>query len=119
MSTSLYERLGGTEKIEKIVDVLVDNHLKNPEIGRRFVKTDVAKAKRSAADFFIMGTGGPNNYTGEDMIAVHKGMNISDAEFMAVLDDAMDALDINNVGQREKEEVLFILYSMRNDVTRQ
>ncbi|MCF8468661.1 MAG: group 1 truncated hemoglobin [Sneathiella sp.] len=119
MSASLYERLGGTEGIEKIVDVLVDNHINNPTIGKRFTKTDVAKAKRSAADFFIMGTGGPNNYTGEDMISVHKGMNISSSEFMAVLGDAMDALDKNNVGQREKEEVLFILYSMKNDVIMQ
>ncbi|MEX0582727.1 MAG: group 1 truncated hemoglobin [Sneathiella sp.] len=119
MSASLYERLGGTEAIERIVDVLVDNHIKNPEIAKRFAKTDVVKSKRVAADFFIMGTGGPNNYTGEDMIAVHKGMNISSSEFMAVIDDAMDALEKNSVGQREKEEVLFILYSMKNDVTMQ
>lgn len=119
MGASLYERLGGTEKIEKIVDVLVDNHVSNPEIAKRFAETDVAKAKRSASDFFIMGTGGPNNYTGPDMVSVHKAMNISNSEFIAVLDDAMDALEKNNVGQREKEEVLFILYSMKNDVTRQ
>ncbi|WP_373088283.1 group 1 truncated hemoglobin [Sneathiella sp.] len=119
MSASLYERLGGTEAIERIVEVLVNNHLKNPEIAKRFAEIDVAKSKRAAADFFIMGTGGPNNYTGGDMVAVHKGMNISRSEFMAVLDDAMDALEKNNIGQREKEEVLFILYSMKGDVTMQ
>jgi len=43
-------------------------------------------------------------------------MNISAQEFMAVLDDALIALEKNNIGQREKEEVLFVLYSMRNDV---
>jgi hemoglobin len=36
--------------------------------------------------------------------------------FLAVLDDALAALDKNNIGQREKEEVLFILYSMKGDV---
>ena len=50
------------------------------------------------------------------MLDAHKGMNISALEFMAVLDDAMNALDSNNIGQREKEEVLFILHSMRAEI---
>lgn len=116
MNATLYERLGGTPTIETIIDVLVDNHIKNPEISKRFAKTDAVKLKKMAADFFCTGTGGPNCYSGMDMIAAHKGMNISTSEFMAVLDDAMDALEKNNVGQREKEEVLFILFSMKNDI---
>jgi hemoglobin len=43
-------------------------------------------------------------------------MNISPAEFMAVLDDALAALDKNSIGQREQEEVLYTLYSMRSQV---
>jgi hemoglobin len=43
-------------------------------------------------------------------------MNISALEFMAVLDDALLALTKNKVGQREQEEVLFILHSMRADI---
>ena len=46
-------------------------------------------------------------------------MNISDDEFMAVVDDAMGALDSNGIGQREKEEVLFILYCLRAEVVAQ
>ena len=66
--------------------------------------------------FFITGTGGPNVYRGKDMLAAHKGMNIDEAEFLAVLDDAMAALEKNHIGQREKEEVLFVLYSMKPDI---
>ena len=50
------------------------------------------------------------------MLTAHKGMNISNAEFMAVLDDALAALEKNNIGQREQEEVLFVLYSMRSHI---
>jgi hemoglobin len=35
---------------------------------------------------------------------------------MAVLDDALTALQKNAIGQREQEEVLFTLYSMRPDI---
>ena len=119
MSETLYERLGGAEGIQRIANDLVDNHMGNPRICRRFAETDLANLKKVAAEFFISGTGGPNVYNGKDMVSAHKGMNINDEEFMAMLDDAMGALEKNNVGQREKEEVLYIFYSLRGDVVLQ
>ncbi|MDH5433914.1 MAG: group 1 truncated hemoglobin [Gammaproteobacteria bacterium] len=119
MTQSLYERLGGTEGITAIADTLVENHLANPLVAPRFAQADKATLKNGAATFFITGTGGPNVYKGKDMVATHKGMNISGSEFLAVLDDAMGALEANNIGQREKEEVLYVLYSMRGEVLKQ
>ena len=119
MSESLFERLGGVEGITAIASDVVDNHCVNPVIAPRFVDSDVAALKKAAAEFFITGTGGPEVYQGKDMVAAHKGMNISAAEFMAVLDDALAALSKNNLGQREQEEVLFAFYSMRKDVMAQ
>jgi hemoglobin len=116
MSTSLYERLGGTEGITKIANDVIDNHVTNETIATRFAESDVPALKNAAATFFIAGTGGPDIYKGKDLLAAHKGMNISAAEFMAVLDDALSALEKNNIGQREQEEVLFALYSMRSQV---
>jgi hemoglobin len=75
--------------------------------------------KKVAAEFFISGSGGPNVYEGKDMVAAHKNMNISNDEFMAVLDDTMAALEKNNVGQREREEVIYILLSLKGDVVLQ
>jgi len=53
------------------------------------------------------------------MVAAHKGMNIDNDEFMAVIDDAMAALEKNNVGQREREEVIYILLSLKGEVVMQ
>lgn len=119
MTASLYERLGGSDAIRRIADDLVENHAANPRIAQRFADTDLENLKQVAGDFFITGTGGPGVYKGKDMIATHKGMNIDNDEFMALLDDALAAMNTNNVGQREKEEVLFILFSLRDDVIRQ
>ncbi len=116
MIQSLYERLGGTEGITKIAATLVDNHLANPLIGVRFADKNVDDLKKGAATFFISGTGGPDVYKGKDMISTHKGMNVSAQEFIAALDDALDALQKNNVGQKEQEEVLYILYSFRSQI---
>ncbi|MCK5263188.1 MAG: group 1 truncated hemoglobin [Gammaproteobacteria bacterium] len=116
MSKSLFERLGGNDGITKIANDIIDNHLANKAIANRFAESDIPALKHAAATFFITGTGGDNIYKGKDMLAAHKGMNISALEFMAVLDDALAALDKNNIGQREQEEVLFILYSMRSQI---
>lgn len=118
MEGSLYERLGGTEGITKIANDVVDLHLINPAIATRFenAKMDMPTLKNGAANFFIAGTGGPSVYKGMDMLATHKGLNISDTEFLAVISDMMKALDMNHIDQREKEEVLFVLYSMREDI---
>ena len=116
MSMSLYERLGGTEGITQIANDVVDLHLANKTISTRFANSDVAKLKNAAATFFITGTGGPNIYKGKDMLAAHKGMNISAVEFMSVLNDALAALEKNHIGQREQEEVLFVFYSMQSQI---
>lgn len=113
MTGTLYERLGGTEGITRIANDVVDNHVANALISTRFQNTDIAVLKNAAATFFITGTGGPEVYKGNDMVAAHANMNISLAEFTAVLDDALAALGKNNIGQREQEEVLFVLYSMK------
>lgn len=116
MNKSLFERLGGIAGITNIASDVIDNHLANKSIATRFANSDVAKLKNAAATFFITGTGGPDVYKGKDLLAAHKGMNISAVEFMAVLDDALDALKKNNIAQREQEEVLFVLYSMRPQI---
>jgi hemoglobin len=116
--TTLYERLGGSEGITAIANDLVDLHISNPRIAPRFASSDAAALKNAAAAFFIAGSGGPDVYKGKDMLSTHRGMNIDDSEFITVLDDAMNALEKNGVGQREKEEVLYILYSMKADVVR-
>lgn len=116
MSQSLYERLGGTEGIESIAKDLVQLHLDNQTISTRYTSHDPKDLANGAATFFIQGTGGPEVYKGDDMLTVHTHMNINDAEFNAVLDDALAALDKNGIGQREKEEVLFVLYSMKGDI---
>ena len=116
MNQSLFERLGGTEKITQIAGDLVDNHLINKAVSPRYADSDITKLKNGAATFFIAGTGGPGVYEGKDMLATHKGMNISAIEFNAVLDDVLLAMDKNDVAQREQEEVLFILYGMRSEI---
>lgn len=118
MTASLYQRLGGAERIAAIVDDLVDRHAVNPVIATRFAGKDLPKLKHLATQFFCMGSGGPQAYEGRDLRAAHTGMNISEQELVAVIDDAVAALQAQQVGPVEVNEVVAILYSLRGEVLR-
>jgi len=116
---SLYERLGQKDGITRIVDDVMTNHLANPVVRTRFESIkDMDHARRMAAEFFCAGCGGPDPYTGRDMLAAHRGMNISEQEYVAVMDDILDALGKNDIDQATRNEVVAVLYSLKNEIIR-
>jgi hemoglobin len=63
-----------------------------------------------------MASGGPCIYKGRDMKTTHVGMNISNADFGALVDDLVKALDTFKVPAREREELLGLLGPMKKDI---
>lgn len=119
MSKSLYEGLGGASGIHDIVENAVAAHLENPVIGPRFrAVADLEHAEAMARAFFAAGAGGPDPYTGKDMVAAHRGMNISEQEYLAVMDDIMAAAGKQGLDDATVREVLAILYSLKDDIIR-
>lgn len=119
MTKILFERLGGSTGITTIVDEVVEAHMNNPAISARFLPykeqpEKLAVIKRHTIDFFSAGSGGPVTYSGRDMPAAHKGMNISPTEYMHVVDDILMVLDKHKVDEASKKDVLFILWSLKN-----
>ncbi len=82
----------------------------------RYVNSDPDKVIRLVTEFMCNGFGGPELYTGKDMTSAHKGMNISEEEFNAVVDDVIAALEENSIEQSIKDEILVILWSLRREV---
>jgi len=118
-TTTLYQRLGGAEGIARLVDDLVAAHLSNPIIKTRFENIkDLDHAKQMAREFFSAGSGGPQAYTGKDMLAAHKGMNISEQEYLAVMDDIVGAMNKNGIDEEAKRDVIAILYSLKGEIIR-
>lgn len=120
---SLYERLGGASGIEAIVDDIVDAHMSNPSVNARFLplKDDpehFAEVRQHLINFLASGSGGPEQYTGMDMTEAHRGMNISEGEYMNVIDDILSALDKHNVDDQTRKDVLAIAYSLKDTMIR-
>lgn len=119
MTQALYQRLGEADGIRNLVDDVMAAHLANPLIKTRFegIK-DLDRAKRMAREFFGAGSGGPAPYTGKDMVAAHKGMNISEQEYLAATDDILGAMDKHKYDDETKKDVLAIIYSLKDHIMR-
>ena len=76
----------------------------------------VEKLKTNLVDQICNATGGPCKYKGKDMVTAHKGMNISDADFNALVEDLVAALDKFNVGATEKNELLGALGGLKSQI---
>lgn len=117
--STLYERLGRHDGITRIIGDMIAAHLRNPVIKPRFENVkDLDHAARMGVQFLCAGSGGPEAYTGKDLLAAHKGMNISEQEFLAVMDDIVGALEKNEVDATTRSEVVGILYSLKGQVVR-
>ena len=118
---TLFERLGETAGITAIVDDVIEAHMNNPAVSARFLPyrdqpERLAVIRQHTIDFFSAGSGGPAEYKGRDMPSTHRGMNISAAEYMHVIDDIMGVLDKHHIDEASKKDVLAILWSLKEMV---
>ncbi len=118
---SLYDRLGGTTAIATVVDGFVANVAADARINKFFtrVASDTAamrQFKQKLVDQICQGTGGPCTYTGQDMRTAHATMGLANADFDALVEDLVKALDAVGVQQKEKDDLLGILGPMRTDI---
>lgn len=115
---TLYERLGGAARIAAVIDEAVDRHAANPVLAPRFQGKDLPRLKELGTQFFCAGIGGPQRYEGRDLRRAHAGMNISEQEFLATVDDIVAALQSQGIAAAEVNEVVAILYSLKGEVLR-
>ncbi|MBV8143670.1 MAG: group 1 truncated hemoglobin [Gammaproteobacteria bacterium] len=118
---TLYERLGGKAAITAVVDDFVARVAGDSRINAFFAAT-AADPKRLAAfkgklvDQICEASGGPCKYQGKDMKSAHAGMGIHDADFNALVEDLVAALDKFKVAEGDKSALLAVLGPMRSSI---
>lgn len=119
MSETLYDRLGGWNGIDKLCDRIVELHLQNQVVGPRYQALSeeaTDRAREKVKEFLAAGSGGPVEYTGRSMLETHTGMNVSAAEYVAVVDDIMQAMNEMEYPRPVCDEVLGIAYSLKEEI---
>ena len=121
MDPTLYTRLGGIEAISAVTDKFLTNVASDNMINGRFAGTVANPAqlqllRNNLIDQICAGAGGPCQYKGKTMVEAHTGMNITVAEFNALVGDLVAALDFYNVPEKEKNDLLAILGPLQPDI---
>ena len=121
---SLYDRLGGVYSIATVVDDFIERLLvnatlnANPAINEARKRVPKAGLKFHVTALVCAATGGKCAYTGRPMKESHEKLNISQAEWDAMVTDFKATLDKFKVPQREQQELITIVDSTKNDIVR-
>ena len=113
---SLYERLGGEEKIHEIVAEIVRLHSVNPVVKHTLEGVDEARLIHGVTQFLVAGSGGPAEYKGRNIVDAHSHLKLTNAEFLSAGGDVMQAMKNKECGEAEIQEVVCVLVSLRDQV---
>jgi hemoglobin len=133
--TTLYERLGGTNGIQRIVDDFIKRALEDPRVNwtRTGVRTkgwfrtkearqweatpeNIRRLKLHFVQFISLAAGGPTKYDGKPMQPAHLNMQITKAEFDATIGDLKATLDHLNIANDVQKDLIAIFESTRQQI---
>jgi hemoglobin len=109
----------GRDAISVVVERFVGNVVADSRVNARFKGLQPAAVERfksNLSDQICEKAGGPCSYYGKDMKTAHQGMQITEAEWNATVEDLTKALDQAKVGEREQKDLLAALGPMKADI---
>ena len=116
---SLYKRLGGYDGIAAFADDFIFRLATDKKLSRFFVglnDTSKKRVRQHVVDFLCEQTGGPCVYLGQDMKTAHQGLNITEADWDAMVVDLKQSFDHFNLGQEERSELMAALTKLKPDI---
>jgi len=119
---SLYQRLGGYDALAAVTDDFIGRLATDKQLARFFgghSKDSLGRIRQLVVDQLCAATGGPCVYIGRDMKSSHQGMGISEADWNIAAGHLVATLDKFKVPEREKNEVLGAITSLKNDIVEQ
>ena len=118
----LYDRLGGVYSIATVVDDFIERLLVNDVLNANpAIKEARDRVPRAGLKFRVTAlvcqvTGGPEKYTGRTMKEAHQHLNITEAQWQAMVADFKKTLDKFKVPEREQKELVDIVESTKKDI---
>lgn len=116
---SLYKRLGGYDALAAVTDDFIGRLASDPVLKKFFEghSTDsLHHIRQLIVDQLCAATGGPCFYTGRDMRTAHKGLGISESDWDMATKHLQATLDKFKVPQKEKDEVITTISSLKEDI---
>jgi len=116
---SLYQRLGGYDAIAAVADDFIGRLAGDSTFAKFFggFSTDSKKRLRQhLVDQLCAAAGGPCIYIGRSMKDVHTGLGITEKEWEAGGKHLLASLDKFKAPQKEKDEVMAFVATLKKDI---
>jgi hemoglobin len=89
---SLYDRIGGAEAINSMVDAFYSKVIADPELRPFFDHAALDKLRHMQVEFFSAALDGPIRYAGRPVINAHHGLHITRVHFQAFVEHLFETL---------------------------
>lgn len=116
---TLYDELGQQQGISQLMEAFILEIAEDERVIHHFENVDIDRFHRMLSEHICDLSGGPCNYSGESMVTVHTGMDISRAEFNAIVEHLMTAMDQQKLPVSTQNRLLAILASFHKEVIHQ
>jgi hemoglobin len=116
---TLYKRLGGYDAIAAVTDDFLARLAADKQISRFFVGVSadsLRKLRQHVIDQVCEATGGPCYYTGRPTKTVHTGLGITSSDWDIQAKHFIATLEKFKVPEKEKNELLTIVSSLKADI---
>ena len=116
---SLYKRLGGYDGVAALADTLIGHLASDQKLTKFFVglsDNSKARLRQHFVELLCNASGGPCLYVGRDMKTVHKGLNITQADWDAMQGDVTATEDKFALKQRERDDIAALLTKLKPDI---
>jgi hemoglobin len=114
--TTIYDRIGGHEAIEAVVEDFYVRVLADDRLCGFFTGTNMNRLKGKQVEFFAAALGAPEPYTGAPMKQVHRGRGITMHHFSLVAGHLADALAEAGVPSETVVEILSAIAPLAPDI---
>ncbi|HDZ55276.1 MAG TPA: group 1 truncated hemoglobin [Pseudomonas xinjiangensis] len=112
----LYQELGGMPGIARIVEGMLINISEDSRIAHHFGDTDIDRLNEKLIEQICVESGGPCEYTGDSMVDSHTGLDITEGDFNALVENLTDAMEVQGVPTPAQNRLLNRLAPMRGDI---
>ncbi len=116
MSETLYDKYGGFATVSKLVHVFYEKVLDSDDLAPFFKDVEMKKLMAHQTKFLAHVLGGPDEYTGRQLRAVHKGLEITKPLFDEVAELLAETLEEGGVSDDDVKTIIGIVAGTVDDI---
>ncbi|MES1950109.1 globin family protein [Salinisphaera sp. S4-8] len=113
---SLYVALGERDGIAELTETLLLTIAADRRIAGDFRRVDIQRLHRMLTDYICAVADGPCQYTGDSMRDVHRGQQISSADFNALVEDLVLSMEERGLSTATQNRLLARLAPDRREI---